>query len=208
MARQRKSDCPIVPLLTAKWTEVSGLVSSVAQRVINIPCLIYIMGAGVSLCVWVSPHVPLCKLRVTHSPFLLLRIDPRLHNAASVTENELLSSRSMSQPASWLNRSFRQSCQAAVTHLSPGGRGTGPVGVHVHLSNAGNFVRQALLHYTGNDIIPAEWTLLTHRLYWREVWLEMTLVWEISIINSIDSKKVHRVHKCVGKYSFCCWKAL
>lgn len=74
--------------------------------------------------VWTEWHIHL---------FLLMRADTRLDNAAGVTVRELLSSHSLSQPASWLNRSFRLPGEIArfliwisLTHLSPGARRTWP----------------------------------------------------------------------------------
>ncbi len=83
------------------------------------------------LCVSEHLHVYLCVNWEWHiHPFLLLSLDQCLHNAAGVTVSELSSSRSVSQLASWLTGhsicrlGSPGSCHAAVTHLSPGARGT------------------------------------------------------------------------------------
>lgn len=94
--RQRKSDCPIVSLLTAQWTEVLWLVSEVCGSEGNKHPTSYLHLAPA--CLSVSAKGCLCKPTVTHSPNSSL--ENSLYKAACMTLSETFWP--VSHRASWL----------------------------------------------------------------------------------------------------------
>lgn len=57
------------------------------------------------------------------------------------------------------------------------------------------------LHYTDDDIIPAEWTLLTYRLYWSGVKLPGTQVQLVPVVSIINAVECEQTPKCIFKHS-------